>query len=205
MSSSDIETERAFRAFVPTKIELIALPLVGLLFLTLSNSFQLLRSVDGNNYQLIIDFIEAQVESFLSAVDRLVGSTAPLVLFWMFVGIVVYVLLWLGLGIYNAYRSDLPNEKGMVVPRDYNHARVLRGGVAHMLVRVIAGALLITWVVLLFTEVLPYASQLFVREVENISLLTLAYAMLATLVLSAWLFTIMVLCRCVVLRDRVFG
>src|SRR5690606_7015536 len=125
MASHDSNNDRTIRAFTPTKIELIALPIVSLAFLILSNSFLLLRSVNGNDYDLVTDYLNAQTRSILSSVDRLAGSTAPLVLFWMFIGILVYVLLWVGLGAYNAYRSDLLREKGMVLPRHYNRTRVL--------------------------------------------------------------------------------
>ncbi len=205
MSSHNTETERTLRAFIPTRFELIALPSTSLLFLTLSNSFELLRSVDGRNYLMVINFMEAQVKSFLGVIDRLIGATAPLVVFWMFVGIIVYILLWLGMGAYSTYKNDLPSEKGMIVPANYNHARVLRGSIVHLLVRILAGGLLLIWLYLLFAEVLPYASEIFLKGIEKISLKTLYYGALSALVLSAWLFTITVLARCVMLRDRIFG
>lgn len=205
MSSQSLTTDRTIRAFVPTKLELIALPTFSLIFLTLSNGLQLIRNIDDENYQQIIDYMETQVKSLLEIVDRLIGSTAPLILFWMFIGVVAYILLWLGIGVYNTYKGDLPEEKGMIVPADYNHSRVLRSSIVHLLTRGIAAGLLIVWLYMLFAEVLPYCGELFLTGMERVSLATLTHIVLATLILSAWLFTISILSRSVMLRDRVFA
>ena len=143
MDEHTIENERAFRAFVPSKLELIILPIASLLFLTVTNSVGLLRSVDGQNYLLVVDYMQARLKDALSAIDRIVGFTIPLVVFWMFIGVIAYLLLWLALGAYNAYRTDVPQVKGMVVPNGYNRSKIFHESLVRFFTRALAAGTLI--------------------------------------------------------------
>jgi hypothetical protein len=205
MASQNIETERTLRAFFPSKLELISLPLFSLVFLAITNSFQLLRRVEGKDYLLIIEYMQLRFKEALSYLDTILGSTIPLVIFWMFVGIIVYIMLWVAIGAWTAYRDDLPADgKRMIVPKGYNHAKVLRGSLVHIFTRVISGGLLIVWIYLLFAELLPYSSRLFLKGIEVISLDNTYRCLIAVLIMAGSIFVTSVLTRCVVLRDRVF-
>lgn len=205
MASQNLESERTLRAFLPSKMEMISLPLISLAFLTAANSFQWLRTVDGRNYMLVIEYMQLRVRGVLSYLDSVLGATAPLLIFWMFIGLIVYVLLWAAIGAWKSYQEDLPADgKRMIVPKGYNHARVLRGSIVHIFVRILATAMLIVWIYQIFARILPYASSLFLRGFETISFQTAAYCLLAILIVAASAFVTSILSRCTVLRDRVF-
>lgn len=199
-------TDRTLRAFLPSKLELISLPLLSLVFLTLSNSFQLLRTVEGEDYLLVIDYMQMRFREALSYLDQILGSTIPMVIFWVFIGLIVYVLLWFAIGAWKVYQEDLPLEgKKMIVPKGYNHAKVLRGSLAHIFVRIISGVLLLVWVYMMFSEILPYSSEMFLKGIETLSLKNSYRIPLSALLMAGSIFINSVLARCVVLRDRVFS
>lgn len=206
MDSQGIEEKRFLRAFIPSKMELVALPVFSLLFLTLINSFQFLRSAGSQNYTLIVEFVQLRVRETLSYIDSIAGNTLPTLLFWMLVGTIVYVLLWVGFGAWQTWRNDLPpGGKRMIVPHGYNHGKLLRGSIVHLLVRSLAIVLLTIWGYYLFAEVLPYLSSTFLKGFETLSLNSVWRILSAVIGLAFSLFFTFVLARCVVLRERVFS
>src|SRR5690606_1774852 len=173
---------------------------------TLINSFQFLRSAGSQNYTLIVEFVQLRVRETLSYIDSIAGNTLPTLLFWMMVGTIVYILLWVGFGAWQAWRNDLPpGGKRMIVPHGYNHGKLLRGSIVHLLVRSLAIVLLTIWGYYLFAEVLPYLSSTFLKGFETMSLDSIWRILSAVIGLALSLFFTFVLTRCVVLRERVFS
>ena len=198
--------QRTLRALLPSKTELIGLPVISLAFLAIINSFGFLRRVGTTDYTLLVEYIQARTKEALSYIDSVIGNTIPTLLFWMFIGIIVYVLLWLAVGTWRTWRSDLPPEgKGMITPYDYNRNRVLRTSIVHVLVRFLAALALTVWIYMLFAETLPYTSQLFIKGAVDMDLHSIYRCGLAGLMLAGWFFITSVLARCVVLRERVFN
>lgn len=206
MDPNNQSEKHTLHALLPSKAELIVLPILSLVFLALINSFHFLRRVNNTDYTLLVEYVQARTKEALKFIDELIGNTIPTLLFWMFIGIIVYVLLWLAIGAWRTWRSDLPPEgKDMITPYDYNHAKVLRASIAHVLVRVLAGIALTVWIYMLFAETLPYTSQLFIKGAVDMDLHSIYRCGLAGLMLAGWFFITSVLARCVVLRERVFN
>ncbi len=205
MESQNIDTKRTNRAFTPSKLELIALPIFSLLFLTGSNAFTYFRTVDDVNYLVVTDYMQARFRSALGTIDELLGPTALTVLFWMVVGLVVYVIAWLIYTTYTAYKNDIPVTRGMVVPKEYNQSKVLHESIARFLVRLIATILFVVWMYTFFAEILPYASRTYLAAITSFSLSSLGMIVWSVLLLSASVFSFFLLVRCIVLRDRVFS
>lgn len=204
MDEQSLETQRLIRAFIPSPSELILLPAFSLFFLALSSGYVHFTRTDDAQYELVSHYLQSQLQAGLARLDRLAGATVPTAIFWAFVGLVVYLLVWLLIGAYHAYQADVPKEKGMILPRDYNRAAVVRSSIAHLCIRVLALGILILWFYLLLSQILPYTSSVFLDEFSAPTILTPLYCLGATALLAAWLFVIAVLSRCMVLRDRVF-
>ncbi len=199
-----MEQKRTIKAFVPSKLEAIILPVSALVFLSLTYGLSLFRKADGESYILVIEYLETHARALLQWLDEAVGATIPLMLFWMIVGTVVYVIGWILYVIAATYRSDIVQTKNMIVPKDYSRRKAWHESLARLLTRVISGALLALWLYLLFSEVLPFAYLTFHASAAQLSLWSIAEALLATILVSAWIFVAAVLSRCIVLRDRVF-
>lgn len=199
------DSNRTRHAFIPTKIEAIVIPIAVFLFLVLSNSMTFLQSIDGKTYPLFTEYIQARSHSFLETLDRVVGPKVPLLLFWMAVGIVTYVLCWLIYSVYTTYRSDVRSiKKDMVAPANYNESKAWHENIARFFTRIIAAILLIFWIYLLLTQMLPSTTDIFLDHLTNFRLISVPYIILSVLTLSGAIFVVSLLARCVVLRDRVF-
>lgn len=199
------DSKRTLHAFIPTKVEAIVIPIAVFLFLLLSHSTTFLQSIDGKSYPLFAEYVEAQSHNALETLDRVVGPRIPLLLFWMVIGIVTYTLCWLLYSVYTTYRSDVRSiKKGMIAPADYNETKAWHENLARFFTRIIAGILLIFWIYLLLTQMLPNTTDIFLDHITNLRLESALYILLSVLALSGAVFVVFLLARCIVLRDRVF-
>ncbi len=205
VTDSTQEREHFRRALLPSKMELIVLPILSFLFLVLINSTTYLRSVDGTEYTLAIEYTQVRFKEALKFADQQISSMILTVVLWMFIGVVVYVLLWFAISSYKAYKDDMTPTKGMVLPRGYRSSSVIHEAIARICLRVIAGVLLMFWVYMLFAEMLPYASSMLLEGMMSFSLLSVLRVIWAVIILTGSVFIVFVLARFVVLRERVFS
>lgn len=204
MDKSD-NSKRTLHAFIPSKLEVIIIPIAVFLFLVLSNSFSLLQTIDGKSYPLLTEYMEVQIRSALRSLDQAVGPQIPLILFWMIIGIIVYILCWFAYNFYAAYKNDVSNvEKGLIAPEGFDKSKAWHENLAHFLTRIIAAVLLIFWLYLLFTQILPSMSGVFLEHITNFHIQSIPHILYTVIVLSASTFVVFILARCIVLRDRVF-
>src|SRR5688572_17096115 len=111
-NSSD--SKRTLRAFIPSKLEAIIIPIAVFLFLVVSNSMTLLQTIDGKSYPLLTEYLQVQATRLLTTLDEVVGPRLPLIMFWMAIGIIAYVICWFVYIIFTTYKSDvLSIKKGM--------------------------------------------------------------------------------------------
>lgn len=191
------------RVFLPTPTELISLFILSFLALVLINSFSFLRTVEGQNYTLVIEYIQIRVREALTYVDGILGPTIPLVILWMFIGMIVYLILWFMIGAWRAWREDLPPDgPGMIVPKEYSHAKGLRRTILRILLRTTVGVLLLVWFFIFFASVLPKINSMFLEGSTELKRAWLC--LVASALLAGSLFIMAILARCLVMRTRVF-
>lgn len=199
------DSKRTLHAFIPSKLEAIIIPIAVFLFLLLANSMTLLQTIDGKNYPRFTEYLQVRAHNVLDAIDRSVGPRVPLILFWMTIGIIVYVICWFTYSAYSTYKSDVRSiKKGMIAPANYNESKAWHENLARFLTRLIAAVLLVFWLYLLLTQMLPNASNTFLQHMADFSIASIPHLVLSVGVISLAVFAISVLARCIVLRDRVF-
>ncbi len=205
METKETETEHTKRAFTPTKVELIVLPIISLLFLVASNTFTYFRTVDNVNYIIVTDYMQLRFKSALSTLDELLGATLLTVAFWMIIGLIVYIIAWLSYTMYVTYKNEIPITKGMALPKEYNRSKVLHDSIARFLTRVISTVLFVIWLYVFFAEILPFISITFLNGITAAGLGFLVPVVWSVVALAGSIFIFSLLIRCMVLRDRVFG
>lgn len=180
------------------------LSIISSVTLLVINSFSYIKDANDVVYAEATDYIDARFREFLSVIDRYIGATLPTVFFWMFVGMIVYVIGWVGFSAYVAYRDDIPRTKGMILPRGANKSKLFRESIAHFLVRTISFVLLAYWIFMLVTEIIPLTSDMFLGEEGQGIAMRIFTAIGSVVILALSLFVCFVLARCVVMRDRIF-
>jgi hypothetical protein len=193
------------RAFLPTAAELLVLGLFSLLFLILINSVTVYKTIDGQSSNMLSDILSRYSRHFGSFVDDHVSATAITFIVWMFIGIGVYTLLWLGAGLLHIYSDEHVETKGRVLPKNFNAAVVLRESVVRILIRLLAVVCLVSWLYFALSNIVPRLSSVFLNDIVRITPLTLISAIWTSMALGLTVFVIFVLARCIVLRDRVFN
>lgn len=166
--------------------------------------YSYLRSVDTESYLEATDTIETSIRSGLGIVDQLAGSTVPLVIFWMMVGLFVYVVGWFLYRAYAAYKNDLPISGNMIKPIGYDEDKNTQEAFIRIAIRLISLFLLVYWIYMCLTEVLSFSSGLFMESIIDIAPGSIFGIMLAIVTLALSSFVVSVLARCVVMRERVF-
>lgn len=179
--------------------------LVSALLLIVINSFSYIRTTNDVVYAEATDLIDARFREGLSMLDKYIGATLPSVFFWMFVGMIVYVIGWVSWSVYVVYRDDVPRTKGMILPRGANKSKLFKESVAHFLIRVISFVLLVYWVSMLITQIIPITSTMFLGDEQRSVAMMIVSTIASILVLALSLFASFALARCVLMRDRVFN
>lgn len=205
MHTEEEQNPHTKRAFTPTKMELIVLPIVSFLFLIAANTFTYFRTVDDTNYLIVTDYMQLRFRSALGTIDELLGPTTLTIAFWMVIGLIVYIIAWLSYTTYVAYKNDIPITKGMVVPKEYNRSKVLHESIVRFLTRLISTILFVAWLYFFFAEALPAISILFLDGITRLGFEATISVVWSVAALSLSIFIFSLLIRCMVLRDRVFG
>lgn len=204
MTLNEQDTKYILKALIPTKMEAILLVAFSFGALGLLAGLEYFEAIDSTNYQAVASDIEKYTRSALSLFDKYIGVTFLTLVFWMFVGTLVYSIIWIGVSSYNAYRNDLPDTKGLVFPRGYKRSNVIHEGIAKFSIRVVSIILFVGWAYFLVTKLLPSLINTFMkRPGENLTS-AIIQIIFSTLLLACSVFIIFILSRLVLLRTRVF-
>lgn len=199
------DLSRFKRAFLPTRIEAASLLIGSFLFLLIINTFSFFRTIGGENYTLASELIRSYIERLLAPTDNQQGSQILTVVFWMFIGIMAYLIVWIIVSVIQAYNSDVHGSKRLVLPQGSSSKRIFHEYVLRLAIRILATIMFLYWIYLLLAGFLPYASQTFLKSMTDISLKNLLWTGWSVLVLAGSVFVAVIFARCIVLRERVFG
>lgn len=192
------------RALLPTKVEVYSLLIGCFLLLFALNTLPVIRTIDGVNYALTTEYIRGYVEKILAPTNNQQGSQILTVLLWMVIGMVMYILVWVIVSLISNYRKDIPDTKGMVLPRGYDSGSAWHETILKIIIRLLSTIFLLYWIYLLLAAILPYTSLIFINSLADFSIKSAATVLVATAMLAAAVFAMFVFARCVVLRERVF-
>lgn len=192
------------KAFVPTFFEILALVFVSLAMLLAINFNYFARNLYGaTDYQTITQVISTSIRTRLQFLDGSHGGTIVVLLFWMGIGLVVYLTLTvLGRVAQQMKQNDSKNQE-MVYPSLAARQQETRSFSQQRVLRSVAAVFLFMWLFLFLRYLLPQATLSFISGLQNWP--TPWQSVLAVLGLAASLYLIVVLCRCIALRIRVFS
>ncbi len=205
MDENDQDQKQFLFLITPTKAEIITIPIVSFIFLLVDGGLAIFKTLDSQNFPLVTELAETYLRSLLRYIDLLLGNTILSFLFWMIIGFVVYILAWGAISAFNAYKDDLPITKGMLLPTSYSQSGAIHEAMVRIMMRAVCSALMLLWLWLFISSILPYASNLFTSGLLNVGIATILKSLFATLLLSASIFLTFILARCIMLRVRVFG
>ncbi len=191
---------------LPTALELIAYSVAALSMLLIFNASKLL-SFFSNSEELEASTIRFDnlVKVYLDSSQNSILAKLSTGVFWMLVGIGIYVIGW---GIYvliHAFKNDIKVADAFVHPssaarNEYWHTTTLK-----YLVRVGAIAGLVVWIPIIFVTILPYSSKAFYDLATHITSISLLLKGLLSLeILAISLYVVVLLGRLSMLRKRVF-
>lgn len=199
------EGDHLKRAFVPTRVELSALLITSFLLLLTLNVLPAIQSVASANYTMLTEYIREIIERLLAPTNNQQASVVLTAVFWMAIGIIVYLVIWVIASTYASYRGDVVHTKGMVLPASYNKHAAWHETLFRWCVRILATLMFLYWSYLFLASILPFTSQLFLASFSVMSAYSVVTAIGSVVLLAASLFAAIVLSRCIVLRERVFG
>ncbi|MCA9348022.1 hypothetical protein KC867_01280 [Candidatus Saccharibacteria bacterium] len=196
--------QQIIKALTPTKSELIIIPLLSFLVVGFFALMEYFQAIDGKNYEIVANNIEDYIRSTLATLDQLLGVTLLTLIFWMFIGTLVYSIIWTAISAYSTYKDDLLDTESLVFPRGYQKSKVISEGIAKIALRTTATILLLFWIFTFLTQILPMAMNGSVTS-EHTNLPSTATSMLVSIAtLSISIFVSFVLVRFMLLRTRIF-
>lgn len=198
------EVKNIVTAVIPTRLELIFIPLSCLLFLSFLAALEYFQTTDGNNYEIVAQNIESYVRSFLALFDRYLGITFLTLIFWMLVGTIVYSIIWIAASTYTAYKNDMPRTRGIIFPRGYKKSSIVHEAIAKISIRTAAVITLGFWLYIFLTKILPYSTSEFLSPNYQSTSKIIIQSIISVLLIAISTFVIFVLCRLTLLRTRVF-
>lgn len=204
IKSNENQKSELKRTFVPTKIELAVLPIVSLVVLLLLNALQAIKSVDGGQYVLVPEYIQGYVQKILEPTNSQFGNTFFTFVFWMVIGILTYMLIWVISTLLVAYKNDKPWNGHMVLPNNFNKDKAGHEILTRFLVRTLALLALLTWSYLFLTKLFPNVSSSFLDNMTDFNIVSLIKIIYNVVSLSVFLYVFSILTRFVLLRSRVF-
>jgi len=199
------ELERLKRAFIPSKIEILSLSLGSSFVLLVLNLLPAIRQFNGTNYALMTEYIREVMEKLLAPTNNQSSSVVLTIIFWMVVGMFVYIIIWIVGNLISNYRRDILNTKNMVLPITYNKNSGWHETFLRMLVRALSTIMFLYWAYLLFAGILPNASAMFLDSFNEFSIRSILQIIGSIIVLSLSVFVATVFARCIFLRERVFN
>lgn len=190
--------------FVPTKLELFALITSSLAILVLLNMMSAVKKVNAGDYVQVSEYIKSYVQKFLEPTESRFGATIFTFLFWMVIGILSYMFVWVIVTIYISYKNDRPWDGHMILPKDFSKSRAGHEVLTRFLIRTLALLSLLFWLYLFFVKLLPSASNMFLESVGEFNLESVFKFFFSILSLAGSMFVVSILARFVMLRTRVF-
>lgn len=204
MDQQEQEIKHVIKALIPTKVEAIGLSIASLVFLTLNSALEYFQALDSINYEQVAINIESVVRELLGVIDKYIGVTFLTLVFWMLIGTLVYSIIWIGGSAITAYKDDVPTTKGIVFPQGYKKSTIMHEAIAKVSMRTAATIILITWLYLFFTKVIPLVISTFSLSSEETIFDMAIEASASVIILASSIFLISVLLRLMLLRSRVF-
>jgi hypothetical protein len=199
------DTSRFRRAFLPTPFEAVTLVVGSFIFLLAINSISFFRSIGEQNYSQVSDFISTYVEKLLAPTNNQQASRILTVFFWMFIGIMAYLAVWVISGLIRAYNSDVHSSRHWIMPQGSSRSKIFNEFILRLVVRLLATIMFFYWIYLLLVGILPYASYTFLESITHMTINGTVLLVWSVLALAGSVFVAMIFARCIVLRERVFG
>lgn len=201
----DEEGHHVRRALLPTLPEILILLIGSFLVLVVLNVLPAVKNnLDGQDYTMFSEFVQSHVERILAPTNNQQGSTVLTIAFWMVVGIISYLLVWIVGSTIAAYRSDVTVSRNIILPQGASKSKVKHEVFLRMLVRLFATIMFFYWLYLLLASIVPYSSGLFLEHLGDLNIRATAMVAWGTIALAASVFMLMIYARCIVLRERVF-
>lgn len=191
---------------LPSGSELIIASFFTLMTLLVSNStfFRdlIFLPTDLQIKTVVLDSLSNLIESVFG--DQIARS-GVVAIFWALVGLFVYILIWLGMNFSNELGNDLAITK-YVHPRNIDTHSPLRDLASKVVFQIMAIFVLIFYINLIVSFILPYIGGMFRMAIEHwptsLALKNIAYGVLIEIP-TLHLFVILV--RALTLRKRVFS
>ena len=134
-----------------------------------------------------------------------IARSGVVAIFWALVGLFVYILIWLGLNFSNELGNDLALTKYLHPRHVDTHSR-LRDLISKVVFRAMALFILIFYVNLVMSTLLPYIGGMFRVTLQQWpSMISLKYLGLGVILEIVALHGLVVMIRAIILRKRVFG
>lgn len=195
-----------YKWLLPTRLELVAYFLLGLLTVLLSN-VQAIEHIlaAGSGF----DFRDVTLKTLGSRADTLLGgnvpATAVIFTFWAVVGLVVYLMLWAASNFISQMGANLAARK-YLHPEGTDPNYLLKAYIIRGFLRIIGIAVLLYYLGFLVQVLLPLCTDAFKALLQSgfeLASIKTAFIMLALEI--AALHLIAVCARLALLRKRVFG
>lgn len=149
-----------------------------------------------------LDSLSTLIESVFG--DQIARS-GVVAIFWAIVGLLVYILIWLGLNFSNELGNDLAVTK-YVHPRNIDTHSPLRDLISKILFQFVALFVLIFYINLMVGTLLPYIGGMFKTTIQQWpSKISTKYAIFGFVAEIVALHAFVVLVRALTLRKRIFG
>lgn len=192
------------RLFIPTKFEIVYLLMASISTLLLISITPILKKSDPDSYHYIGENIGDLISKILTNFNGPKWVPIITVFLWILVGVLVYILLWVCVSLFNAYKSDAPVSR-LIVPRGYKRSSNYFDLLGRLAIRTLAILALIVWIVLFFGATLPKTNTLFVDAFTDFKLSSVLDVASSVLLLMTGYFVIIVLIRLIYLRKRIFS
>lgn len=201
-----MEVDHSKRAFIPTVFEIAMLTLISILALALVNLLPALRAGQVENYSLYGGYLGDFIENLIAPIENQQTSNIIVIGFWATVGLISYIVVWAVINVIHAYKNDIPpsKAKGFIMPRNSEQKDIWYSSLGRVLIRVLASLGLLYWLYLLLGSIFPFASSNFLLAVTELPRMWPVAVLSSIVLLVISLYVMIILARCIFLRERVF-
>ena len=192
------------KLYVPTVIEVAVLSVASALALT---AFVVLGRISSRYSHYISVVAHWLVVGLHWTIDRLssqrfAGVTSLAV--WMIIGVVIYATLWSAINYLRITHDELNPVHGMVVPEGYQKSIDSRARLARVILRTIAGFMLVIWLAVVTLVIAPPTFAMFYRGSRSVEHLSTPLLVIPIVVAVVSEFVTIMLMRLIFLRTRIF-
>jgi len=189
------------KIYLPTLTELLATPLLVTLLLALMN-FGDIRALLLSGTQTNI--ANSLTQNWSVVLDKPLINKWGVLVFWMGIGLVVYSLIGMLGTVAHAYKSDVPTKDFFTMAKSSPDtvARARHEALIHMMLRSLAAGGILLWLIVNIGFLLQLFSRLFLYAIQFHDFIV---GITVVIVASIDIFLLVVLCRLLLLRTRVFA